>query len=89
LVSVSFRVRVVRASGRGEAAWACEVMWFSTLEARPPTFTPSGRFRLGVVCDDSLQGFKTNVAFCDDSLQGFKKHIALLDDSLQGFKEIA
>ena len=23
-VSVSFRVRVVRASGRGEAAWACE-----------------------------------------------------------------
>ena len=28
LVLVLFRVRVVRASGRGEAAWACEAMCF-------------------------------------------------------------
>jgi hypothetical protein len=39
------------------------------------------------VSDDSLQGFKENVAFWDDSLQGRKKIIDLLYDSLQGFKE--
>jgi len=40
-VSVSFRVRVVRASGRGEAAWACEAKCSSTLEASLATFPAS------------------------------------------------
>ena len=67
--------------------WACEAMWFSTLEAQLPTLTPSGQWGLWAVSDDGLQGFKTNVGLGDDSLQGCKKHIELLDDSLQGFKE--
>ena len=44
---VLFRVRVVRASGRGEAVWACEAMCFSSLVARLPTFPPPARLRLG------------------------------------------
>ena len=63
---------------------------FSTLvailarfSAAPVTPLDFGR----TVSDDSLQGFKENVAFWDDSLQGRKKIIDLLYDSLQGFKE--
>jgi hypothetical protein len=57
-VSVSFRVRVVRASGRGEAAWACETKCFSTLEAPLPTFPatpPAWPVPLPIHC--YLQGF--------------------------------
>ena len=39
------------------------------------------------VSDNSLQGFRKNVAVWDDSVQGRKKNIDLLSDSLQGFKE--
>ena len=65
----------VRASGRGEAAWACEGTCFSTLEARTArSATPAWVFPWRVFVD---------------SLQGFKEHVSLLDDGLQGFKEFA
>ena len=44
-VSVSFRVRVVRAGGRGEAAWARMGRVLPTLVARSQTFPP-GRLSL-------------------------------------------
>ncbi len=46
-VSSSFLFRVVRASGRGEAAWACEAMCFPTLVARLATFPPPARLGRG------------------------------------------
>ncbi len=44
---VLFRVRVVRASGRGEAVWACEAMCFSSLVARLATFPAPALLGLG------------------------------------------
>jgi hypothetical protein len=63
---------------------------FSSLVARIARCPPPAAVALDFVVtisDDSLQGFKTNVAFGDDSLQGRKKIVDLLYDSLQGFKE--
>ena len=49
MVLVLFCVRVVRASGRGEAVWACEAMCFSSLVARLATFPSPARLGLGLV----------------------------------------
>ena len=41
-VSVSFRVRVVRASGRGEAVWACEGAMFPNAGAQNGKMSSGG-----------------------------------------------
>ena len=60
-VSVSFRVRVVRASGRGEAAWACDVLLNAGGSAGKMCASSSGLvslFGLGLVSIAICEGFK-------------------------------
>ena len=65
-VSVSFRVRVVRAGGRGEAAWARMGRVLPTLEARSQTFSPGRVFLEVAFCAGArvLSFFCQKCAIC-------------------------
>ena len=62
LVSVSFRVRVVRASGRGEAVWACE----------RGVFVNAGGLHSNISCCSSSSGRAVFFCVFVAMLMGFK-----------------